>query len=388
MPSFVASGEGCNIDRNKVLAAKFGIEVYTYKTLKTKSPSISEFANLLIYFDDFCNDNKNSTCDMLMLTGYHGKYGNYGIFNNLNAEQLKLFVQTAEKYQVKFKQILADCCCAAFGLKKLESLLADGGEAIGDRTTSTAYRMQEKLVEKMLEADAEQSNDEKKLIDAVIEEGMNTFNAPVYITKNKEKISAVGTTVDEVKHSLINEYKQIGLIDNKLSDKDAEIVLRKAGFAYEFNMLTKNLNDSCQLFAIKEEPVRAHLLASRQQHQAMHQDQQKYTVTHNYSYSRRYHAFHAESKGLNSRFYQFQGDFLKLKILDLFKSKIEKTSSKNQLDLVMKDIIESNEFKTLKRGQGIFTRIFNLKTSSLEEFEKMVIQQRENLKNRSYCLAP
>lgn len=162
---------------------------------------------------------------MLMLTGYHGEYGPYGILNNLNKTQLQQLVQTAKHHNVEFNHIIADSCCAPFGLKVLSGLLADGGEAIGDRMTSTAYKMQDKVEEKILLAEAQGEGDEKALINAVINEGMITLNAPIYITKersqNGEKLTAIGTTGIEVKTTIINAYKNAGFIDQQLSEQHA-----------------------------------------------------------------------------------------------------------------------------------------------------------------------
>lgn len=267
MPSFVVASPGCGIDRYKDLASKFGIEVSTYQATKSNNPTTQEFAKFLQDFDEFCEKNKNSTCDMFMLTGYHGEYAPISILNNLSKQQLHQLVETAEKHDVKFNHILSDSCCAAFGLKELKGMLANGGEAIGDRTTSTAYKLQDKLIEKMILEDAQQSHDEKKLIAVVIEEGMNTLNAPIYIITTGTKIAVLGTTDAEVYQNIISTYKNSGLIEQNLSDKEAEARLRQMGLRSDFDQLKEDLRKSRWLFTINEKNNRKELLSLRQQYQ-------------------------------------------------------------------------------------------------------------------------
>ena len=267
MPSFIAAANNCNIDKDKVLASRFGIKVSSYHAVGSNNPSPKEFNNLLTDFDKFCKENKNSTCDMLMLTGYHGEYGLNGILNNLSKQQLKQLVQTAQKYKVEFKHILSDSCCSAFGLKALEGMLANGGEAIGDRMTSTAYKMQDALIEKMSQANPQQPNAEQKLINDTIESTMNTFNAPLYITKDNQQIRSIGTKEAEVKHHVIETYRIQGVI-NEPDDVLAEAELKSMGLDQDFNFLPQDLQDSNKCFIIDEKNNRADLLTERKQHQA------------------------------------------------------------------------------------------------------------------------
>jgi ribosomal protein S18 acetylase RimI-like enzyme len=266
MPSFVAANSGSAIDTNQALASRFGIKVSAYKAIRTYNPSEEDFAVLLRDFDAFCETNKNSTCDMLMLTGYHGEYGVAGIFNNLSRNQLSSLVQAAQKHKVVFKHIVADCCCAVFGLKQLEGMLANGGEAIGDRMTSTAHKMHDKLIKKLREADTNTPSTEQSLINTVISESMLTFNAPIYIAKNNDTITTTGTTKTEVRQKLIKVYKDTGMIDNTLSDVDAEQRLRTMGLGEDLNLIATDFQSSSSLYAISEKEDRTELLTLRQQH--------------------------------------------------------------------------------------------------------------------------
>jgi len=93
----------------------------------------------------------------------------------------------------------------------------------------------------------------------------------------------------------------------------------------------------------------------------------------------RFHAFKASADSLSAKYEGLSGDFLKSKILLDFKEKLENTSSKNELQDVVRDIKSSEEYKVLSKGQGVTTRFFNLKTSSVKAFEDMVKEQEKNV---------
>jgi len=98
-----------------------------------------------------------------------------------------------------------------------------------------------------------------------------------------------------------------------------------------------------------------------------------------YKDSERSHLFEASSENLSEKFLNLKGDYLKDKILNIFKDKLEKMSSKEELDTLVKEFKSSDEFKTLEKGQRLATRILGLKTSSIEAFEEMVKAQETNI---------
>ena len=100
----------------------------------------------------------------------------------------------------------------------------------------------------------------------------------------------------------------------------------------------------------------------------------------------RYHALEVNANNFNDlkeQFREIKGDYLKTQILKDFQAKIENTSSKEELDELKQQIKGSSEYKVLATGQGIFTRVTGIKTSSVKELESMFDEQESNLSSPS-----
>ena len=77
-----------------------------------------------------------------------------------------------------------------------------------------------------------------------------------------------------------------------------------------------------------------------------------------------------------------KGDYLKTKILEDFKQQIKKTSSTEALVALKKTLTSSYEYEVLKKGQGWFTQVTGIKTSSLIALDDMFKQQEKYLKDK------
>ena len=98
----------------------------------------------------------------------------------------------------------------------------------------------------------------------------------------------------------------------------------------------------------------------------------------------RKHGFEVDSSKfpeLHEKFQDIKGDYLKTKILDDFQSRIENTSSKEELSQLKDELLNSPEYKVLATGQGLFTKLTGKKTSSVKEFESMLKEQESNIEN-------
>jgi hypothetical protein len=83
---------------------------------------------------------------------------------------------------------------------------------------------------------------------------------------------------------------------------------------------------------------------------------------------------------------QLKGDALKTKILLAFKTELDSITSKEELDTFVTQFKDTQEYSVLKTSQGWFTKAFDLKTSSVEAFDQMVVDKEgelQNLKNLS-----
>ncbi len=81
------------------------------------------------------------------------------------------------------------------------------------------------------------------------------------------------------------------------------------------------------------------------------------------------------------KYEQYKGDYLKTKILEDFKKQIEKTSSTEELVALKKTLTGSYAYDVLKKGQGWFTQVTGIKTSSLIALDDMFKQQEKYLKD-------
>jgi hypothetical protein len=162
MPSFIAASNAVisKVDPQILSAASnANFTISHYDASGSMPPSLIEFTRLKEDLKTFCEQiraanpsiepMKTITCEMLLFTGFHGSYDPQGTLNNLTSSQLVELVDVAKLNQINFKHIIADCCCAPFGLEKLQDLLASGGDAIGDSMNSQVYVAYNLLIEKI-----------------------------------------------------------------------------------------------------------------------------------------------------------------------------------------------------------------------------------------------
>jgi hypothetical protein len=88
-------------------------------------------------------------------------------------------------------------------------------------------------------------------------------------------------------------------------------------------------------------------------------------------------------KNLKAEFQDSKGDYLKTMILKDFQTRIENTSSKEELDALKKELKGSDEHKVLATGQGFATKLFGLQTSSVKALETMFEEQEKNVSSPS-----
>ena len=90
----------------------------------------------------------------------------------------------------------------------------------------------------------------------------------------------------------------------------------------------------------------------------------------------RFHLFSAHaSENMKAKFPNYQhikGDSLKTMILQAFKDSLENVVDGVKLASIIHAFKRSDEYAILKRGQGLATRVFALKTDSIKAFDKMV----------------
>lgn len=91
-----------------------------------------------------------------------------------------------------------------------------------------------------------------------------------------------------------------------------------------------------------------------------------------YTQSNRYHLFNARYNGK-------KGDPAKTAILKTLAARINACQDVLSLDQIKADFLSSNEYKILSTGQGLATKIFRLKTSSVKAVEQMFHDAYSNL---------
>ena len=147
------------------------------------------------------------------------------------------------------------------------------------------------------------------------------------------------------------------------------------------NRLPKDTQDLIINKIIKQQPelTRKNLL-----------DPVVYVVSTRYAYfandptEGRSHAFAVKAEkfeGLKEAFQDIKGDYLKTKILQDFRAQIENAGSKEELNDLKKQLKSSPEYAVLKSGQGLFTKITGIQTTSQKTFEAMFAEQEQNLNN-------
>ena len=88
--------------------------------------------------------------------------------------------------------------------------------------------------------------------------------------------------------------------------------------------------------------------------------------------------------GFKRKYGSAKGDHLKTEILNDFKVQIEKTFSTDELTELKERLMSSRECEILKTGQGAFTRLTGIKTSSIVALENMFQQQEKYLASPDY----
>jgi len=84
---------------------------------------------------------------------------------------------------------------------------------------------------------------------------------------------------------------------------------------------------------------------------------------------------------IKTKYQDAKGDYLKTKILDDFKIKLQNTFSVDELIELKVALKTTREYEILKTGQGWFTRLTGINTSSINALESMFKQQEEYLKH-------
>lgn len=105
-----------------------------------------------------------------------------------------------------------------------------------------------------------------------------------------------------------------------------------------------------------------------------------------YTHRNRFHVSPVNSDEFNdikNQFKGFRGDMLKANILADIKDKILGAPNEFVLKMVVQGFKDSQEYNILKTGQGATTKLLNLETSSIKEFDKMVEEATEELKSKS-----
>lgn len=91
----------------------------------------------------------------------------------------------------------------------------------------------------------------------------------------------------------------------------------------------------------------------------------------------------ATFENFKNKYQAYKGDYLKTQILEDLKNRIQKSSSKEELADLKKELKTSYEVDVLNTAQGWFTQKFGLKTSSIKSLENMIEQQEKILTNTS-----
>lgn len=91
----------------------------------------------------------------------------------------------------------------------------------------------------------------------------------------------------------------------------------------------------------------------------------------------------ADFTTFKNKYHDKKGDHLKTLILEDLQKRVEGTTTKNELADLKKELMHSYEYDVLKTGQGWFTDILGLKTSSQKVLENMLEQQEKYLSDAS-----
>lgn len=103
---------------------------------------------------------------------------------------------------------------------------------------------------------------------------------------------------------------------------------------------------------------------------------------HATQHSGRYHFFKAKPTNLIPAFQPYTGDVLKTKILIQFKANLEIIKTKEDLEEYVREFKENSpDYKVLKTGQGITTRLLGLQTDSVKAVEKLIQNRLQLIKD-------
>ena len=80
-----------------------------------------------------------------------------------------------------------------------------------------------------------------------------------------------------------------------------------------------------------------------------------------------------------SRGQELEGDALKTKILAEFKGALAEATDETSLEKIVETLKGKDEYKILAQGQGTFTKVFGLKTTSVSAFEHMVEEAKDDI---------
>lgn len=169
----------------------------------------------------------------------------------------------------------------------------------------------------------------------------------------------------------VSEMNKKGFTFMSLSDADEfakKYNLHREEWAIQYSELSNHISDLNEELPMKIE--------------SMIQNQSRLGYTHR----NRPHLFRAnpdEFSQTRTQFKEYKGDTLKANILADIKDKILGCINEATLNLVVEGFINSDEYKILKTGQAATTKLLNLETSSIKEFNKIVEEAREELKSKS-----
>lgn len=257
MTSFITAGSGQALLGKKEKARQLGITISSYKIEGENKPTPEEFKNFLTEFKQFCVANKNKKCDTLLFTGGHGDYHYPSFLNNLRQDQINLIVKTAKENHITFDHIVADCCCAPYGLNLLKGLLSDGGELIGDRTTSVTHWNHEYILDNI-----DTATDEKALMHSAINYSLKAYSAPLIVTLNDGEFTALCTTKADFFSKKQEQYRNF--FDAPPTQEQIEDL-----FPGDCRALDNDLRSSRSIFPFAEEcENRQTMIERRNQHVA------------------------------------------------------------------------------------------------------------------------
>ncbi|KTD61485.1 Dot/Icm T4SS effector [Legionella santicrucis] len=126
---------------------------------------------------------------------------------------------------------------------------------------------------------------------------------------------------------------------------------------------SKNINIKPNCFHVTEKQIKSLHIVNQYEHFT---DQQS---------KGRFHLFEATAdiiKSYKNNYQNLKGDYLKSQILVDFKKQLEEANNLEDVNKITDDFKKSNEYKILTTGQGLFTKITGIQTSSEKAVDQMV----------------